>query len=268
MAAINDYNSYLASIAAPAEEVPFYLSNITSSVRNLMSVWTGANSTPGAGAAPTTAAVPTSTVAGAFGQKDGASGQLRALLANVQPSASSILLVVDRLSHQGGLSGVTTGAQTTNLPTAALTRYTSGVGVFAALEIYTQIGTSSTTVTVSYTNQAGTPGQSSIRNIGATGWREVGNMLTLPLAAGDTGMRSIESVNLTGSTGTAGNFGVTLFKPLFAIPLLGWETTLDPIVNGATLPPEILDGACLQPLSMTANASTPLVAGAIRFCED
>lgn len=132
--------------------------------------------------------------------------------------ARGAFLIVDRLSHQGGLDGTAITTQTTNLPTAALTRYTDGVGVMIGLTIYTTIGATGTTVTASYTNQAGTPGRTTVAQaIGATGFNAAGRMIILPLAAGDTGARSVESVTLTATTGTAGNFGVTLFKVLGGI---------------------------------------------------
>jgi hypothetical protein len=53
-------------------------------------------------------------------------------------------------------------------------------------------------------------------------------MLILPLAAGDTGARSVESVTLASGSGTSGNFGVTLFKILGAIAL---DTTNNSFTN-------------------------------------
>jgi hypothetical protein len=130
------------------------------------------------------------------------------------------MMVVDLLNVSGGLNGTLTTAQTTNLPTAALTRYTSGEGVMAGIVIYTIIGTTATTVTISYTNSAGTSGRTSTATtFGGGFYREVGLLIPIPLQAGDTGIRSIESVTVAGTTGTAGNFGVCLYKPLAMISL-------------------------------------------------
>jgi len=129
-------------------------------------------------------------------------------------------IFVDRLSHQGGLNATGTGAQTTNLPTAALPRYTDGRDVMLGLEIYTQIGSTATTVTVSYTNESGTSGRTTPAVVfGGTGTREVGRFMVFPLQAGDSGVRSVQSVTVAATTGTAGNFGVVLFKPLFMVPI-------------------------------------------------
>lgn len=132
--------------------------------------------------------------------------------------AAGTYFIVDRLSHTGGLDGTLTTAQTTNLPTAALTRFTSGEGVMIGLTIYTTIGTTATTVTASYTNQAGTSGRTTLANpFGGSSTNSSSRFVILSLQAGDTGARSVESVTLAGSTGTVGNFGVTLFKILGAV---------------------------------------------------
>jgi len=159
-------------------------------------------------------------------------------------------IMVDLLNINGGLSGTSTAAQTTNLPTAALTRYTSGEGVMAGIVIFQQIGNTATTITISYTNQAGTPGRTSTAtSFGSTNFREVNIFIPIPLQAGDTGVRSIESVTVLITTGTAGNFGVCLYKPL---AMISFESTtgqapLDAVSSGCIVGSlcEIHPDACL-----------------------
>lgn len=209
------------------------------------------------GTAPTTAVVPTNETIGGFQQANGGAGTL--CIASAQcalrtsAGGSFTTVIADILSHQGGLSGTVATAQTTNLPTAALTRYTDGAGVMMGLTIYTQIGTTATTVTASYTNQDGTAGQvSPAVFIGSTSFRNAGQLILLPLAAGDTGVRSVESVTLAATTGTAGNFGVTLFKPLAMICTDIAGPMSQDMVGGGLLGglPEVLDNACLVPFMM------------------
>lgn len=122
-------------------------------------------------------------------------------------------MITDRLVHSGGLVADITTEQTTNLPTATLPRYTDGVGVMLALDVYTATGSTATTVTARYTNQDGTAG----RVTQVVVWpanAPVGRRYILPLQDGDTGVRSVEGVTFAGSTTVAGNVGVTLFKPL------------------------------------------------------
>jgi hypothetical protein len=181
-----------------------------------------------------------------------------------------MLVLCDRLSHQGGLSGTATGAQTTNLPTAALTRYTDGVGVMLGLEIYTQIGTTATTITASYTDQDGNTGQTTAATAwGATGFREASRLVVLPLAAGDTGVRAVASVTAAATTGTAGNFGVTLFKPLVAIPCVGSVIQdHDALLGMSSQLVQILDDACLFWLYVSTTTTAGVLQASLEFIED
>jgi hypothetical protein len=222
---------------------------------------------PLAGAAPTTAAAPTRATTGAHPFDAWTnSGSLTTfciggnLASNVASSGSGgMFLLMDRLSHQGGLSGTTTGAQTTNLPTAALTRFTSGEGVWLGLEIYTAIGATATTVTASYTNSAGTSGKTTQAvTFGGSGFQNPGRIVFLPLADGDTGVRAVASVTLAASTTTAGAFGVTLLKPIAAFALAPTQEQFDPFIAGnmVGLAP-IPNDACLQMVgTMASNTST------------
>lgn len=201
------------------------------------------------------------------------SGRLTIMGARLNPSSigGQAVILVDMLNVSGGLSGIVTTAQTTNLPTAALTRFTSGEGVMIGLCIWTFVGGTSTTVTVSYTNQAGTPGQiSTVTQIGGSNIaNNAGRMIPIPLAAGDTGVRSVESVTLAGTTGTAGNFGVCLFKPLAMMAMNDWQgaEAFDAITSGGFIGAlaEVHADACLSVFGI-GNVSQA-VGGAILLAE-
>ena len=186
-------------------------------------------------------------------------GRLTMLGARISTSTLSAasMIVVDLLNVNGGLNATLTTAQTTNLPTAALTRYTSGEGVMAGIVVYTIIGTTATTITISYTNSSGVSGRTSTATtFGGSFYREVGFLIPIPLQAGDTGIRSIESVTLAATTGTVGNFGVCLFKPLSMISLESATGTmpLDSVSTGCIIGSlcEIHPDACLTFSALTA----------------
>lgn len=289
--AFADLTAYTTAIASPKETVgTTWPANGAfmggSSVSPAMySQWIKANL---GASAPSTAAACDNTTTGALGQQNGGASQLfvasaeatffhNGPAANGDAGAVAWAILADRLSHQGGLSGTSTSAQTTNLPTAALTRYTSGAGVWAALEGYTSVGSTTTTkATISYTNQAGTAGQTGF--VGAVGSNAGGIALATPasmtpmtLAAGDTGVRSVESVTLTASTGSVGNFGVTLLKPLLAMPMGLVDQYQCDVVRG-TLGgglPEILDSACLYWIfvSMSGSTATGSATATVSFAE-
>jgi hypothetical protein len=178
-------------------------------------------------------------------------GPARAGSNTVPTGVSSSLVLCDRLSHTSGLSGTATGAQTTNLPTAALTRYTTGVGVQIGVRIWTAVGSTRVDVSVSYTNQAGTAGRATTATRFNTALA-ASRFVWLPLQAGDSGARSVQSLTLSGSTGTAGDIGVVLFKPLACYG--NFEQTggtVDLFTGGGGLFPTILDDACLFTLHKT-----------------
>lgn len=248
MTAYADFDDYLAHVRSPGQRLVDQRDSFTGIAARAQSSWLTTGSFLGPGSTPSTAVVPTRLTAGAMGQLNDVTEQRLARM-DVTRNGPAYIVIADRLSHQGGLSGTTTGAQTTNLPTAALTRYTDGVGVMAAIEIYSAIGGTARTFTVSYTNQAGTSGQTSeASNIGGANYSTAGRMLFVPLQAGDSGIRAVASVTISASTGTAGNFGVTLFKPLLAFPFQfasNWAITFDGLLNLGGQLPVVLDDACL-----------------------
>lgn len=224
----------------------------------------GALATPdNVGAIPSTAEAPTVTTPGSMLKFVPLSGSAGVNIINVMTTnreGIAYYLLCDRLSHQGGLAGNTTSAQTTNLPTAALTRHTSGEGVILCYEVYSATGWSSNTfvVTASYTNQSGTSGRTTREvNINYTtgGVPRIYYSVPAALQEGDTGVRSVESVTIgTAQTG-AGNFGVTLYKPLALIvtnagnALNGTNLVTGGIVGPSTIPSD----TCLTMLGIGSS---------------
>jgi hypothetical protein len=179
---------------------------------------------PGGGSNPGAAAVPTSATAGALPFTNPGGGRTKWLVqAGVtlgNPANLSVVMMYDRLLHISGLSGTDTGAQTVQSGgSPALTRNTGGVGNQIWVEIYTQVGTTTgRTITASYTNQSGSSGRTTVAvPFGGTAnssSNEDNIMIRLPLQSGDTGVQAVASVTISATTGTAGNFGVTVVRPL------------------------------------------------------
>lgn len=223
--------------------------------------------------APTTAAVPTNATDGALKQSTPGTGKKKRLLGMVMVGlAAGSVILYDRLGHHGGLSGTTTTAQTTNLPTAALTRYTSGVGVEAWAEIYGIVGTTGTTVKLSsYTDDAGNASQQSqLVTFGATNAREQDRILPITLATGDKGVRAVASVQVTATTGTAGNFGVTLAYPIAVLPLP--VVGVGALFSSFLLPSGPIDlgtnsDACLATAWFANGTTAPQLFGSAYFIE-
>lgn len=261
---IDDFTSYMLKVRYPYQRAELSKTSLVNPVGRLSSLWINTNLNA---SAPTTAAIPTNATTGSFGQKD-SSGVQRLMQSGQGSQSFNQIIICDRLSHQGGLSGTAVGAQTTNLPTAALTRYTSGEQVFLGIEIYSDIGATPRTVAASYTNQAGVSGRTTQPAvIGGTDFLEAGRILVLNLQAGDTGVRAVASVTLSASTGTVGNFGVTLFRPLW---LQGTQQEDDcDALFGIGFVPEIVNGACLFSLVNPQNSQgTGSIEKEFTFAED
>lgn len=236
----------------------------------LTSLWLY-NGQPSGGSAPGgTARNPTNSTDGGLRQTDpGGSRQKWLLGATGSPLNAGTLFIYDRLADISGLVGNSASAQ--NLTSFSVSRYTStaAAGNQIFLEIYTQIGATGTTVTASYTNQAGTASRTTqATSFGATGFREAQRMIQLPLQSGDTGVRSVESVTLAATTGTAGDFGVVIARPLLVIPLsMPGTGSVRDLIAGLPGPIEIQAGACLA-MSWLANGTTaPQLFGSIHMIE-
>lgn len=234
------------------------------------SLWTY-DGMPAGGAVPTSAAIPDRTTPGAIPfTAPGGSREKFLIGTAIAPSVSGVFLLYDRLFHIGGLNATLTTAQTVQgtTPTPALTRNPGGVGNFAFYEIYTAIGTSGVTLTMTYTDQDGNTGQTSTVNIGNTGFREVTRAQRIPLAAGDSGIRAIQQVQLSATTATAGNFGITIGQPLAWIPVgaagvMGWRD----YTTGLPGIPSIDPNACLSLLFIPSAATAPELLGSAAFVE-
>ena len=151
--------------------------------------------------------------------------------------------------------------------TAPLPRYADGAGVQCMVVVTTPMAANAV-ATVSYTNQAGVAGRTSTFQViastnvgviasssdssGAAG--SVGPFI--PLASGDTGIRSIESITL--SSGAGGFFALVLVRPLANLQLRENVTATEimQLPQRATLP-RVFDGAYLNFIYITNQTGTP-----------
>ena len=232
----------------------------------LASLWQY-NGFPAGGAVPGAAAAPTNVTVGSLLQNNAGNNREKWLLGMVASSLSiGSLILYDRLLHNGGLSGTVITAQTVG---GTLTRNTGGLGNQIWVEIYTAIGATARTITASYTNELGTSDRTTIATvIGGADFNEATRLIPLPLAAGDRGVRSVEGVTLSASTGGAGNFGVTIARPLAVIPMgiVGAGSVRD-FISGLPSIIKIDTGACLAFAWMPSAAVAPQIFGSLHFVE-
>lgn len=241
--------------------LPIQKASVSSAVAGgFQSLWTAAGN-PAAGS--TGGAACDETTNGALWFPSLTAGQ-SAYLARAAISSSVVgtVILYDRLVHTSALAGNVNTLQ--SFTTASLPRYTTGLGVEAWLEWYTATGTGTPTVAVSYTNSDGTSGRSASAFGGAlTASVPASRMVPLALQAGDKGVRSVESLQLSVATSTAGNFGITLLKRLAALPcntanvkqLYNWASLGCPFLGDYGNEP------CLAMMVFTSTTTTGNVLG-------
>lgn len=234
------------------------------------SLWTY-DGMPAKGDVPTVGAIPTKSTQGAIPFTAAGGGRDKHLIgASITPNTSGVFLLYDRLFEIGGLSANSISSQTIqgSPATPSLTRNTGGAGNIAFYEIYSLLGTTTRNLTMTYTNQGGTGSRTSTINIGGTGFREATRMQRIPLAAGDSGIQSIQTVELDGLTGSAGNFGITIAQPLAWMPVgaggtMGWRD----YTTGLPGIPVIDPNACLALMFIPSAATAPELFGSLATIE-
>jgi hypothetical protein len=185
-------------------------------------------------------------------------------------TAPCVLMLVDLLGFYPITSVTTTTAQTLN-NTVTLPRYTNGAGVQAFLTPSTVMGAATPNLSINYTNSAGTAGKATpttlpIGNTAAavtsvvhsgTGNGKFGPFM--PLAAGDAGIRSVQTVTISTSY-VSGVLNLVLCKPLLTMPITTLGVTAErDLVNQIASMPKVYDGACLAWM-MLAGAATPVAS--------
>jgi hypothetical protein len=263
--AITTMDMLVAALNA-SKRYSIYKASMTSKAAGEFQSLMLAAGSPGAGSTPATGAgaIPTNATAGSIPivNPSGSNKEYLARLGFAGSVAGSIILY-DRLWHNSGLSGTSTSAQTFTQP--VLTRYTDGLGVEAFVEIYTALGSTASTFTISYTNSDGTAGRSGTYTKPATA-PVAGQMYPISLAAGDKGIRSIQSVQLSASTGTTGNFGLVLVRRFaeIGIPVVNASNDRDSFSLGM---PEIVSNSALFLMAMCSAATTGNIIGSLETIE-
>jgi hypothetical protein len=266
--ALADFDAYVAAMRLNC--AADFMTATVSQVTRSAAMWRSLLPAP---AIPTASVALDKTSDTAIGRiPDATSGKLQIIGGRFSTAslAGATLVAIDLLNHSGGLDGTITSEQTTNLPTAALTRHTGGDGVMIGLVLYTTIGTTATTISVRYTNQAGTANQvSTATSFGGNNFNGAPRLILIPLATGDTGARSVEGVTVTATTGTAGNFGVCLFKPLmnFSLDSTTGTMPIDAVSSGGMIGSmaEFDDDACLTFMLFTPISQA--IFGALLLAE-
>lgn len=236
-----------------------------------LSLWR-ATGQPGQGAIPANAVTCNNALTGAmnFAQQTAPATSYGAWANAVCSNSAVTIEIHDRLMHMGGLSGIVTIAQTVSVNLNGVTADNMverrGDSNFSDVqwwaEWYTDTGATASNATVAVTYNDGTTG--SLTTFAAGGTVRAGRMIPLnnliPAAAAGKFIRSIDTVTLSASTGTAGSFGFTATRPRMTMPLL-LANKMEAFDWAQLGLPEIFNSSCLSLIELCSTTSTGTVRG-------
>lgn len=233
------------------------------------SLWR-ATGQPGQGAIPVAVAVCDNTTVGAlqFSQQTAPATSYFATLDATCSTAGVTFEFHDRLAHMGGLSGTVTTAQTVALDFNTLTTDNLPARIGDSnysdiqwwLEWYSDTGSTAVTATVNVTYNDGSTGNLTGVSLAATRRATFTQSLNgyIPAAQAGLWIRGVNSVQLSATTGTAGNFGVTAtrYRAGAYRPVANARMTDDWAALGL---PEIYNESCLFLILICSTTSTGTV---------
>lgn len=181
--------------------------------------------------------------------------------------AGGNILLCDRLLTCGAntsaaaLSVTSTSAQTVNtdvtgIPSRDGLGGTAGYGVQCGLEVISAMGAGTPTLTIKYTNTVGTSNHTGTNIFPTAASSPIGTFYDFGLQAGDLGVRSVQSLQLS-ATMTSGAFALVLYRVLAVIPFVASYVPTSPQNIGTGMMTDLWPGTCpfvlLQPASTTAS---------------
>lgn len=263
-----DRDKMLAAIGGGAT-IPIYKGSIANMAAGYVASLWRATGNPlwRQGAIPAAAEVCTDTLAGgiilpAFGSNTARIYRFAPLMATIGTA-----ILYDRLVHMGGLSGVTTGNQTVNVTVA--TPVADGRATYDEVEwyaeMYTDIGTTAQTCTVTYTDKNDVGSKTLTFSLGgASPLNRSGRCIRLVPTDGIS-IKSIQTVSIGTSTGTAGSWGITARKRLTSVGCM-LANIMPPSIDAISIGlPAIKDSTCLEMLVQCSTTSTGIIQGELVY---
>lgn len=176
------------------------------------------------------------------------------------------LMLVDRLWHNGGFTITTTTAQTVNsaaFPARDITGTTNGDGILCGIEVSASCGAAAPAPTISYTNQSGTAGRSAGLWFPTANSPTAGSFFPFGLQAGDTGIRSIQSLTL-GTSWVSGTINLVAYRILATLELTGAyvPNAVDAITGGF---PRLFNDSVPYLIFIPSTTTTSNISGSVTF---
>lgn len=265
---IVDANGIINALGNNSSRVVVDKASIANAVAGqFMSLWR-ATGFPAQASIPTTSALCTKALLGAvsFENQIAPSDSYLAYAFFTSSNSGTTIEMHDRLIHNGGLVLNLATSQTTNLPLnlATLSVPADRLGdanysdVQWWLEVYTDGGATASNATINVTYNDDTTGNLAVIAVGGT--LRAGRMIPLITAVAGKYIKGINSVILSASTGTAGNFGFTATKIRSTLPLA--VANKGEVFDWANLGfPEIANDSCLEFVAIPTTTTTGTLRG-------
>lgn len=184
-------------------------------------------------------------------------------------SVPGTVLVCDRLWHGGQFAGTDVTLQSVNsvtFPSRDVNGSSSGVGVMVAVEVTSACGNAAPIATVTYTNSDGTSGRTGTAQLSTL--PNKGQMYAVTLQAGDTGVRSVQSVQLSTSW-LSGTYVLVAYRCIvktsidrsYSLPGRQWA---DSISLGM---PKVYSGSVLYLVVLLNKSAWLSVVGSLIFAQ-
>lgn len=191
-----------------------------------------------------------------------------ARFSGVSSAQGGILMLCDRLWHNSGLSVTTTTAQNVNSaawPARDKNGSTNGEGVYIGLEIMTATGAGAATPSISYTDSANNAGNTGSMQVAYAASSIAGTFYPFTLAAGDVGVRSIQTCTL-GASMTSGSIALVAYRPLAMIELTaaGLPNAVDALTSGM---PRLYDTSVPFLLYIPQTTTTTMTTGSVVYTQ-
>lgn len=177
----------------------------------------------------------------------------------------------DRLCHMGGLNGTLLTSQTVGLDVSTIGVSADRIGrtdyseLNWWMEFYTAVGSTAANATINVTSDTATTFNLTAVPVTSLAAGRVINLISLiPTANQASKIRGINSVILSASTGTAGNFGFTCTRPMTTLPtfVVNKSETFDWAQLGMPLVP---NDACLTFMVLCTTTSSGNVRGFVKI---
>ena len=159
-----------------------------------------------------------------------------ARFSGVCSSQPGLLLLCDRLWHNSGILSTAVTAQTVNsvaFPPRDSEGTVNGTQVLLGVELLSNMGVGTPAFTVNYTNSAGVANRMGTNLVATGASASTGGFFPIGLDVGDTGVRSVQSIQLS-ATWTSGTLQLVAYRVVAALelPSAGIANAVDVLTSG------------------------------------